>query len=1168
MRLADLVKIDHRFEKSVNLLLDLNDESKLKLYIPTRSSIKLLTEYLEEVETFSGKRANILIGPYGKGKSHLLLVLLAILSGNDTDEMKQLIERIGNLDGNAKEKIEKVYKAKKLLPVIINTSSGDLSQAFVRSLNQALKREKLSDVVPDNYFSKALFTIAQWEKHYPDTYDAFKKAFQNHPEAVMNGLEAYDYDSLSRFKEVYPTLTSGSEFNPEIEDDALTVYRSVNKQLCSRHGYDGIYIIFDEFSKYIEGHTAEGFSADMKTIQDLCELCNSSKEEQLHLTCVAHKAIRSYGDSLSKEVKNAFLGVEGRLNEMKFIVSSQNNYELIADAIQKKTEFDKWSVETEAYQSMLNHSYQVQELRTLFDKKDFDEIVGRGAFPLTPLSACLLLRLSEKIAQNERTLFTFLTGKDLYSLATYVERCSNIEFVGAPLIYDYFSQLLEGEKDQTVHREWLNAENAIAKTEDEDARNILKAIAIIRMMNQPGEFTANAEFLYLAAGLEKERCENAITLLCKEKIVTFKENDKSYDFHDSIGVDLQEIVSDCVKKQFANINASDVLNRINKQKYILPKKYNQDHCMTRYFQVHIMNSDLFMALSSITYLPKENDPDGYLLLILNNHKEKQSAIRQHLEELGDPSVMAALVEPIPHAKAKAQKLLGVQKLLLDQIFIKENEAAAVELETWKKSLMDELNSAIAETMDHITTLYTKNGAEKIGNKRLNRAVSDVAETVYNRTPIINHELINRHNITAQTSKARNIILDDIFHSRQFEQYSSGTSAESTIYRACLGATKEDENLSLIRSEITEFIHESKGKKNVFASLVNKLTRAPYGMRRGVLPIYIAEQIMQLEDMPVIYHDKTEIALSPKLIVDAVAMPENHYLYVEIETAEKLEYIEGLEKLFSEYGNYCREIENLNRLARLKCFMQAWYRSLPQAATTFQIEDYPRQDMRKLKLFRKALTGEPNPRELIFEQIPRIFEADSLLEALKEVKDAKKDLDAHTKKLKKKAERVVRTTFDLPKDDDFLQSLKAWYENVPVNAKNSILPAASQSLLNCIRDITGNNEGDLIEKIAKTTTNFFIEDWNDKIIPEFETTLKTLVFDLQQREEAASQQSKKISISTNDGIKECFYDFDPDELSASGVFFQSALDDMMDEYGALDNSEKIGILMNLVKKLMG
>ena len=590
--------------------------------------------------------------------------------------------------------------------------------------------------------------------------------------------------------------------------------------------------------------------------------------------------------------------------------------------------------------------------------------------------------------------------------------------------------------------------------------------------------------------------------------------------------------------------------------------------MTRYFQVHIMNSDSFMALSSIEYLTKENEPDGYLLLILNNHKEKQSTIKQHLEELDDPSVMAAIIEQMPHIKEKAQKFLAIQKLLSDQVFIKENEAAIVELETWKKSLIDELNNVIAGIIDSISVLYIQNKIEKLGNKRLNRVVSDVAESVYNKTPIINHELINRHNITAQSSKARNIIIDDIFHSRQFEQYSTGTSAESTIYRACLGTTKEDENLSLIRSEIMEFIHESKGKKNVFASLVNKLTKVPYGMRRGVLPIYIAEQIMQLEDMPVIYHDKTEIALSPKLIVDAVAMPENHYLYVETETVEKLEYIEGLEKLFSEYGNYCREIENMNRLARLKCFMQAWYRSLPQAATTFQIEDYPRQDMRKLKLFRKSLTGEPNPRELIFEQVPRIFEADSLLEVLKEVKDVKKDLDAHTRKIKKKAEKVVRTTLDLPKDDDFLQSLKVWYENVPVNAKNSILPAVSQSLLNCIRDITGNNEGDMIEKIAKTATNFFIEDWNDKIIPEFETTLKALVSDLQQREEAASPQSKKISISTNDGIKEWFYDFDPNKLSAPGIFFQSALDDMVDEYGVLDNSEKIGILMNLVKKLMG
>ena len=694
-------------------------------------------------------------------------------------------------------------------------------------------------------------------------------------------------------------------------------------------------------------------------------------------------------------------------------------------------------------------------------------------------------------------------------------------------------------------------------------------MAVICMVNLSDDIPVNDEYLYLATGLGREAIENAIDALIKQKLIAFNKEAKTYSLHDSVSANLQELVSDDIKKQFTKINVPDVLNRVNKNKYILPKKYNQDHCMTRYFQVHIINSDSFMALSSMDYLPKENHPDGCLFLVLNQHKEKPENIRKHLEELNDHSVMAAIIEQMPHVKSKAQSLLAVQKLLLDKTFLQENEAAGIELENWKKNLLNDLNQAIADAMDQISTLYTRDGIEKMKEKPLNRVISDVAERVYNRTPLINHESINRHSVTAQYSKARNIILDDIFHSRMFEQYSSGTSAEATIYRSCIESTKNDSNLASARNDIMEFIHDSKGQKVAFATLINKLTSAPYGMRRGVLPIYIAEQLMQLEDMPVIYHDKTEIALSPKLIVDAVAAPDNHYLYVEAETVEKLEYIEGLEKLFSDYGDYCKEIENMNRLARLKCFIQAWYRSLPQTATTFQVEDYPRQDMRKLKLFRKALTGEPNPRELIFEQIPRIFEADSLSETLKEVQKAKKDIDTHTERLKKNVAVVIKKILGLQHKDNLQQGLKVWYENIPEKAKNSILPATSQSLFNCIRDVISGKSMDLIEKLAKTATNFFIEDWNDKTKDEFESTLKTLVADLKKKEEAAdTPQSKKITLPGESGAKEYFYDFDPNELSPSGVFFQSALDDMMDEYGALDNSEKIGILMNLVKKLMG
>lgn len=1169
MRLVELVKIDHRFEKSVNLLLDLKDRSKLKLYIPTRSSVKLLAGYLNEVNSFSGKRANILIGPYGKGKSHLLLVLMAMLSGTVSAELEELMVKIETIDKDTATVIGNTYRKKKLLPVIINPNSGTLAQAFVRSLAQALKYEQLQDVVPDNYFSEALRTIEQWKQLYKSTYKLFQQELGDQANHLLRGLESFDYTALNKFREIYPKLTSGSAFNPVIDDDVLSVYQSVNRAICEKHGYDGIYIIFDEFSKYVEGHSKEDFSSDMKTLQDICELCNSSRDEQLHLTCVAHKAIRAYGDLLSKEIKNAFQGVEGRLTEIPFVVSSQNNYELIADAIQKKAVFDTWKRENKDYVSMLEDSYQIKDLTVLFEGKDFEEIAVKGVFPLTPLTSLLLLALSEKIAQNERTIFTFLTGQDLYSLATYVEKCHDSKFVGTDVIYDYFSQLLAEERDLSVHNEWLKAEYALGKTENENERKVLKAIAVIRMVNRADSISVNNNFLRLATGLDDKTCEKAIETLKLSKLIEFKPGQKAYDFKNSIGIDIEDAVFDCITKNFSKINVPDVLNRINAQKYILPKKYNQEHFMTRYIKIHAITADSFLALSSVSYLPRDNEPDGYLFVITDGRNVKKADIKQHIRDLRDSTVAAAVTDLNEECEQNAKMLLAVSKLLLDKNFINENSALSTELQNWKILLTTELNEVFDEALKGISEIYTLTGSYQVGEKGLNRTASEFMEQLYTMTPIINHELINRHNVTGQIAKARNTIVDDIFHSRLFDKYASGTSAESTIYRACVTHTKNDANLQNVRRIITSFIQDCKGRKGCFASLVDTLTKPPIGMRKGTMPIYISEQIMQLEDMPVIYHDKIEITLDAKLMSDIIAMPEKHYLFVEEETAVKLEYIQGLEKLFAEYGEYCREIESMNRLAKLKCYIQAWYRSLPQASTTFREEDYEGQEMNELVSFRKLLTGEPNPRELIFEQIPKAVKAETLLKALEKVKKAKQEIDSHIHFLKKKAENAVRRMIKLPEGENFRLSLQHWYEALPAQAKNSVFPAELQNVFCSIRDIASGSGNEIIEKLSKAATNFFIEDWTDKTIFEFEDTIQRLMNELNKKKNTPETASSKVTIATDDGIKECFYDFDPESLSSSGYFFQSALDDMMNEYGsAVDNNEKIGILMSMVKKLMG
>lgn len=1169
MRLSDLVQIDSRFEKSVNLLLDLNDKQKVNAYIPTRSSINLLKNYLGEVSDFSGGRANILIGPYGKGKSHLLLVLMKILSEKESDELNSLIGRIRNIDAEAADEIQRANQKYRFLPVIINTNSGNLGQAFVRSLNYALKREGLHDIVPDSYFSEAVKTINQWRDLYPSTYASLSSLCDVPVDTLVSKLESYDYSALDDFRKYHPLLTSGSEFNPVIDDETISVYKSINRLICEKYGYTGIYVVFDEFSKYIEGHTEEGFSTDMKLLQDICELCNSSKDEQLHLTCVAHKAIRAYGDSLSKTVMNAFRGVEGRLIEMPFVVSSQNNYELLADAICKKDDFNDWK-NNEEFKELLRESYNIPEFSSLFVKKDFYEIVGEGCFPLTPLATSLLLGLSERIAQNERTLFTFLSGKDLHSLHSFIDDCETVSYVGTGLIYDYFLPLFEGEKNTSVHNEWLKAEYALSKLNDKSEQDIIKSLAIIKMVNRPDDVPSNAMFLRLASGIGKADFEMSLESLINNGLVVYKKNTASYDFQNKISVNIENEVSDCALKYYSRVDVPSVLNDVYRKRYILPKKYNQDHYMTRYYRIIFMNGDSFNALGSADYLNDENEPDGFVIVICTNSDTDYGALKAHIRELDEHSIILGIPSVNCSIAESARTLLAVRRLQNDQVFISENEIILTELKSLENELVESLNQWMEEAVSSISVLYDGPRKIEIDHFGINRAISDICEGVYTKAPLINHELINRHLISAQVSKARTAIMDNVLFGRNLEQYKVGTSAESTIYRALMLHTKGDENLLLIKKEILNFIHESKGKRVPFSKLINKLIKAPFGMRKGPLPVYILEQLTELEDMPVVYLGKKELAIDALLMANIMQKPEEYSLYVEEETGQKLEYIENLEKLFSEYRSYCRGIENRNRLSKLTCTIQSWYRSLPQTSMTFRKPDYEGQNIRKIDSFRKVLNGPVNPREVLFDLIPKMFNGKSFADTFESVKRIKEELDNHIYVVKENAINAIRTGLSLDENDDLLICINEWYKELPNTVKNSLLSADSQRLLNIIREIDLTNAAEIAERFSKEITGFFIEDWNDSSLSVFESGLQTLISEIEEKSQKTDTDlGQKIIFSTSNGSKECFYDFDPDNLSASGYFFQNALDDMMEEYGdSLENNEKIGILMQMIRKLMG
>lgn len=1175
MKLLELIKIDNRFEKSVNLSLDLYVQDKIDGYIPTRSSVNVLDMYINEVRNFSGNRATVLIGPYGKGKSHLLLVLLSILSQTcQMSAINKLVQRISAVNPDAAAHINDVMENQgQFLPVLINAGgNSSLNQAFMRGLTTALTRDGLDDVVPDNFYTESIKMIQNWQQNFTDTYKAFqKKLGKEKIDAFTKRLERYDEKALEFFRAVYPELTSGGVFNPLIDNEVISVYQSVNRILREKHGYTGIYIIFDEFSKYIEGHAVESFADDMKVLQDMCELCNASRDEQLHLTCVAHKSIKTYGSALPTEILNSFKGVEGRLKEVYFVVSSQNNYELISDAISKTPAFDIWAKDNKSYADLIEETYTLKAFSSLFTPADYNEIVGKGCFPLTPVAAMLLLNLSEKIAQNERTIFTYIASKDSNGLARHIEKSKNDKFVGVDSVYNYFVPLFKEEAQVGIHHEWLKADYALSQIKNTAEAAVIKSIAVIRMINNADEITASEKFITLATGLDKSDVQAALARLSDRKLIEFKTRTGAYEFKNNVGVDVEQAIADCIKKRFSKADPCGVLADVVKEKCILPKKHNQTFCMTRYFNFAYMTYAQYMNLKDLSYLNWPNRPDGVIVMIMPSEEIDRTAVEEHTREIADPCLITCLPNTTATCDEVAKYYLAVSSLHDNSTFIEDNLVIKKELEKLAEEAVLALNEWVRDTYYPLQNIYGMDGQIAIGPKGLNRLVSDICDAAYHFTPRINHELINRHEVTAQIAKARNTILDELLNGKDISKYDDGTSAESTIFRAVMVHTKNDENMRQVRTELDQFVAGCVDHKESFDIIVSRLTRAPYGMRRGVLAFYILDSLLRLENMPIIYLNKKEVVLDLETINNIVKHPKDYSLYVELETAQKVEYIHALETIFSDYSEYCREVDKKNRLAKISCMMQSWYRSLPQTSKTFADPDHEKQDIKSIIAFRKLFADiYLNPREIIFERLPKIFKAQTSADTVTAVKKAKTEIDSHICVVRNTAIKIIRETFGFAEETDLQQSLLTWYDNLPEVAKNSIFSARTSSLIEYVRAVDTGNEDDIASKIVRKTTGMFIEDWRSDFGSKFEAELKEAIAEILAKKETEAGSSQKILLMSDDGTPvEKFYDFNSENLSATATFFKNALEDMMEEYeGVLENNEKIGVLMDAIKKLMG
>ena len=111
----------------------------------------------------STDRARVLIGAYGKGKSHIILTILAMLMKKDLSRFEKLLPKLKEND-KLYQAVLNYYKSNnKILPVVITGSNTSIPQAFLLALQRTLAMNNMLDVMPETNYQAACRVIERWK---------------------------------------------------------------------------------------------------------------------------------------------------------------------------------------------------------------------------------------------------------------------------------------------------------------------------------------------------------------------------------------------------------------------------------------------------------------------------------------------------------------------------------------------------------------------------------------------------------------------------------------------------------------------------------------------------------------------------------------------------------------------------------------------------------------------------------------------------------------------------------------------------------------------------------------------------------------------------------------------------------------------------------------------
>lgn len=1188
MQISQLISVSPGFQRAINVVYDLNNRDKMSGYIPTERSEGVLRHIFRAMAGRSNDGATMLVGTYGTGKSHLATVVGSLYSKIlDSQAFFPIIEKIKDANVSTDFQQELLVDMPFLVVPISCSPGEDLARSVLNGLRRSLADANLNVHLQTDY-SLALRIIEEWEEKYPETYvhlgsclktEEFKTA-----DELRIALESLNETALSTFKSLYPALTSGASF-----DGYSGPLHDVLEGLCialKPLGYRGLLLIIDEFNKVLDA--AGKVAISLKALQDIAELASRpDKGYIVHLLTMSHRTIGQYSSQFGKLAAEQWQQVEGRFSSIDVSNRPWEVFELIAKVLKKRPGAVEQIVNAN---SALGEVLRHRRLTTIFDSlttEQIEDLIVQGCFPIHPIATFALPRVSAKLAQNERTLFTFLSGKDDSPLPDVLKQpVQQARLVMPWQIYDYFAYQFERTQDLELKRIWQHITSMLdmlpLDSESDHERALIKTIGVFWAVNNPRNLPVTEELISYALRpkLTHDQISHAFLRLRERKMLYVRKADEVVCLVEPIAEDVDELVEQWRQKAGIRYPLNMIGDLISPH-YVIAHRYNLRNKMSRFLTPLYCDLDNLHQVVSQGMLNADYvGCDGVLCYLFPRTAKEVDALEALARTCHDPRVVFALPKKPVSVSETALRVKALQELQAE-VIIKDKRASVI----WQLYLED-ARSDLIKRVGYVTgtpanVRYYHSGTIWEGvtsESLLSSKLSDVFSTLYCCSPRINNELVNKHRPTLTSRKARNTAIDLVLRASRDPYKSCPSSQEVFMYQSLFEETGIVDKQSYrtvecypnpLESLVGHIVARLKGAKNStlpFDDLLKELLAPPYGVRKGIIPVVMAATLSRVKQNLSVTKAKAECQIEAELLDKMVTEPSAYELILTDWNVHHEELAQGLSRIFnhplSDNGILA------NRFMEIGEVIFRWFASLPRyARETREVSNTATDFRRQLRQLTR------NPKTVLTALVPRSMglklqapeEVKIYLETVGAVKqELETCLDALTKRVGSKlAAYLSRHGTD---GASVVSLARTMVEQASPAMLQDSRWVAIQSF---IKRFQGYDDASFVHGVAQTITGIRLEDWLDGTLEGLERTLEDLQ-DMQAEVATTCLNGPRLEICFYGGggqanaravLQEC-------EISTTGRLLESDLESAIEDFGdSISIVERRQILMNLLKKMI-